>query len=365
MEKTKDRISTLQTTLLVVSSLVGVGILTLPRTLTEGVGVSGLLNLGFAGITTIIAAVILSKLSQRFQNKNVVEYSQLILGKVPGMLLSLFLAAYFILATSLITRQFTDVIKVFLLRNTPLEVVMIAFLLCVMYLVQHGIQPLARINEAFFPILLVALGLLLIFPVSEFSFDVFKPIFSENMLHVLKLLPAALFSFIGIDIIFFVAPYMEKPKKLVTASVIGIIITIAIYSSVAIVSVGAFGIDATQYVMYPTLTLARYVSFPGAFLERFDALFVAFWIIAVYGTVAVYYYMAGFTITRTLGLRNFKPIMYALLPIMYITAILPQNITQLSTWTNYLSYIGAGVMLLLPGLLYVTAVIRKEGKDVI
>lgn len=364
MEKSKDRLTSLQVSIFVASTLIGVGILTLPRSVTMDAGVGGVISLTIAGVIIATASLILSKLSQRFPDQNVVEMSQMIIGKIPGTLLSGILVFYFIITTGTVLRLFGGVLKVFLLRNTPLEVIMITMLLVVMYLVQHGIQPLVRICEAFFPVLLFALFILLIFPVADFRMNEFRPMLAEGIMPILKGLPGAILTFIGVEVIFFVCPYMEKQKNLVKASLIGVGITFAIYMAVLVITLAAFGVELTQHFMYPTLSLARYVTFPGAFLERFDILFVAFWIITVFTTIAAYYYMAGFTLTRLIGYRNFKPMMYGILPLVYIVAILPRNMVEIFQWADYISYIGGFIVIFLPGMLYLISVVRRKGEDV-
>lgn len=96
MINSKDRITTPQTAIIVINFILGTGILTLPRTAAEQVKTPDVwLTVILGGIVTMIAAIIMVKLSRKFPGKTFYQYSKEITGKWLSKLISLLMIGYF------------------------------------------------------------------------------------------------------------------------------------------------------------------------------------------------------------------------------------------------------------------------------
>ena len=100
-------------------------------------------------------------------------------------------------------------------------------------------------------------------------------------------------------------------------SLIGFMLPLLTFFALTLVAIGVYNADATNRSLYPTLQLAKYIVFPGAFAERFDIFFMIFWIFASFTTMSIYYYSASLSITRVLGLKNYEPIAVLILPFVF------------------------------------------------
>ena len=81
----KDRITTPQTAVIIINFILGTGLLTLPRSSTEKVHTPDVwISVILGGIITIIAGVIMVKLSQQFPEKTFYQYINEIVGKWVG-----------------------------------------------------------------------------------------------------------------------------------------------------------------------------------------------------------------------------------------------------------------------------------------
>jgi len=125
--------------------------------------------------------------------------------------------------------------------------------------------------------------------------------------------------------------------------------------------VGTAGVEAVARSLYPTIQLARYIKFPGGFAERFDIFFMVFWMLGAYTTVSTFVYLSSVSITKLLGLRNYKPFILLIVPVIYVLALLPQNIKEINIFSQYVSYIGLALLAVVI-VLYILAVIQKRGK---
>ena len=93
-----NQITPLQGAAIVASSLIGVGILTLPREVAAAAGTDGPLATLLGGAIAALLLVLLTKLGLRFPGHSLIEYSSIILGGIVGKLLALAFIIYWFLS---------------------------------------------------------------------------------------------------------------------------------------------------------------------------------------------------------------------------------------------------------------------------
>jgi spore germination protein len=339
-------------------SSIGLTVLFVPRIAAEHAGIDGALAAFAAGIFSMIITSIIILLSKRFPNQTVIEYSQQILGKYLGKIFGAIMMVYTLTVSSYILRGFADAMKILLLPRTPLEVIMICMLLIVLYCVHGGISTISKTFEIFLLPVLLVIGATLLFNLSDVQLFRFRSSLSEGILPVIQGASGITFSYLGYEILFFLLPFVQDKQKVMLFGIIGMVPSIIIYSGLTFVAIGILDSQPTSELMYPTIHLARRIGFE--FIERFDIFFIVFWILAVFTSLTIYLYMAAISLTRLIGLRNYKPFISILLPVCYSIAILPQNISEigiLGLITNY-----SGLFIILNSIpLLILSIIRKKG----
>ena len=125
----KESLTTYQAAVLVSNFILGVGILTVPRTATEKVKTPDIwLSVIIGGLIAMLAGVIIVKLSQQFPEKTFYEYSEHIVGKWLGCMLNLLVIGYFVATSSHMVRALAEVTTLFLLEGTPHWAIIMAFM---------------------------------------------------------------------------------------------------------------------------------------------------------------------------------------------------------------------------------------------
>lgn len=88
--RTNDKITSSQAVIFMTNSVLGAGILTLPRDVTEKMHTpDSWLSVLLGGIVVMFAVLLMVKLSQQFPGNTIFEFSQKIAGKVTGSMMSL------------------------------------------------------------------------------------------------------------------------------------------------------------------------------------------------------------------------------------------------------------------------------------
>lgn len=363
MVKRYDRLSNFQYSSLISSTIIGVIVISLPKLAATSAKEGAVLSTILCGILTIIIAICITILGKRFYKSTLIEYSSLLLGKILGKLFGFVVILYFIVHTSAILRNFSDALKGLLLENTPLEVIMISMLFTIVYLILNGINGIAKWSELFLPIIIISLLLVTGFSITNFSLVRFRPMLTPSFICTIRGIPSLITAFQGYEIIFLIIPFMHSREKTIPYTIIGVGVPVVLYILLVAMAIGVFGLKTTQQLNYATITLAEEISFPNAFAERFDIFFVILWILAAFTTIANFFYMSSLATVRLLGLRNYQPIIYLLTPVVYILAILPQNLLEIRIVIALVGYFGLGISAFAIGLLILALILGKTERE--
>lgn len=359
MQNLPKGLSNFQITAIVTQSVIGLTIMFLPRRAAVYAGIDGAFATFAAGLLSIAMAGVYIILSRRFPKQTIIEYAQQILGKYLGLAYGTFIALYTLLTASFILRGFADAMKILLLPRTPLEIIMICMLLICLYCIHGGIVTIARICEIFLLPITVVIGTTIIFNLPDVQLFRYRESFSNGLRPIVMGIANNMLAYQGYEVLFFLLPFMNNRKKALQAGTAGMLFPIFVYSSLVFMAIGVIGTLPTAELIYPTIHLARRIG--TDFLERFDVFFIVFWILSVFTSIVVYLYMSSISITRLLGLRNYKPFIFILIPVCYAISILPQNISQINVMSDIMNY--SGIFLIASSIpLLVLSFVRKKGE---
>jgi spore germination protein len=357
------QITVIQGAAILISTIIGVGVLALPRFAVEAAdtGASLVTFLGF--LLACIGLGLITLLGMRFPKKSIVQYSEDILGKWAGRLGSVLIIIFFAILTALTSREFGEVVITSVLRRTPLEVTVIVMLLLAAISSRHNITVFAYIHHFYFP--LVVAPALLIIGLSLKNADALnlQPLLGNEPKGIWMgvFTVAALFQ--GSFVFTVVIPAMRRPDKALKAALWGISIAGGLYIAIVMATVAVFGPEETNQLLWPTLELARTTALPAAILERLDAIFLIVWVTAVFTTLLSSYFLTIYCINQLFRLRDHKMFSFFLIPIIFILAIIPQNVIQMYQFIEYIGRAGLIITIAYPSLLLVVAWIRKQRED--
>lgn len=344
-------ITTLQATTILISTIIGVGVLPLPLFAVRA-GDTGAPLVTLLGITlAAIGLFILTFLGTRHPDKTIITYSEDIVGKWLGRLCSLSVIFFFLVLTGLAAREFGAVVVTAVLRETPLEVTVIVMLSLACISCRNNINVFAYIHNFYFPIILAPVLIVVAFSLKNANILYLRPVFGgdfqDNLAGMLTI--SALFQ--GSFIITMIIPAMKNPKKAMKASLWGIFVSGGLYLLIVIATVSVFGPEEIKHLFWPTLELARTTSMPGNVLQRLDVVFLAVWVTAVFTTLFSSYFLTIHSIKELFSLKDHKALSYFILPIVFFLAMLPQNILHMYEIIQYIGRAGLAITIMYPLLL--------------
>lgn len=370
----KGVITERQITSIIASTLIGVGVLTLPRVASESMQEAGWISTILGGIIAMASIAVIAKLNMKFPGMTIVKYSRQILGtrkkndwvgKVLNLPFVLFYTIFLVVVTAAVARTFGEVVVTSVLRETPLEVIILSMILISFVLCWHEVEVMARVNEILFLLILIPILLISLFSFQSARFENMLPLFPVHWNEILLGALSASFAYQGYEIMSLFFGFAEEPNKLMRASLWGVAIPGITYTLIVLSGILVFGSDELQKLMWPTLELVKTTEVPGLILERLESAFLGVWVAAVFTTVANTYYALVLLIRETCGFQivGQRWTAFLLLPLLYWISLLPQNVIEIFNLLTLMGYIGMAFTLGFPLLYLIIAVLRKLGVE--
>lgn len=353
------QITVIQTTAILISSTIGLGFLGMPRRVVEAAD-SGAPLVTLLGVMLAFAGLFfITVLGKSFPKKSLVLYSEDIVGKWPARIGSVLIIAFFIALTASNARGFGIVIKTAVLKETPLELVVIVMLLLAAVASRQDKATFAYIHLFYLPLLL--LPGLLIFPLALTNVEpiYLLPVWGSDVRGMLSgvLTIAGLLQ--GSFVLTMIIPAMRQPERAITASLWGMGVAGIICFIVVIITLAVFGQEEIKQLVWPSLDLARATVFPV--IERLDAAFLIGYVVTVFTTLYATYYFTVHTMSELFRLRDHRMLAVFMFPFVFLLAMTPQTMKEWAAMTEVVEMIGLCLTLLYPLVLLIVAFVRKKG----
>jgi spore germination protein len=356
-----DKITTAQATVIISNYMLGAGILTLPRTLAETMKTpDGWIAVIIGGLIIMLAGICIVKLCQVFPGKTIFQFGKEIVGSWIGNCMGMMMILYFVGISAFEIRVLAEVTKYYLLEATPMWAIIMSFMWIGLYLIIGGINAIARLFEIILPITVVIFLFSMVLSNQLFDINILRPVLGEGILPVIKGMKSTILSFSGFEVLLILMAVMQHPQKGIKVALIGTTIPTILYFITIIMVFGAMSIDGVARSTWPTLDLMRSFEIKGLLFERFESFLLAIWIMQIFSTCAIAQYTASLGISQLLK-KKIYPIIYILMPIIFLIAMLPKNINDMFAFGDFIGNLSIYLFGLLPILLLLISKIFKKG----
>ncbi|HET7656830.1 MAG TPA: endospore germination permease [Bacillales bacterium] len=369
---TKFVVTPRQSSALIASTLIGAGVLTLPRSASGLTHQSAWIPTLFGGIIVFFIMWAITKLGLRFPGKTFIEYmgtlfgikSSSHIGRWVTLPISLYYIALWFVIVAFSVRMFAEAIVDAVLPQTPLEVIIGTLLLATFFCLIVELEVIARFNELILPLVLIPVGVITILSFQNVQWVNLLPMFTMDIPTFLKGVMTQLFAYQGFSIMLLFMAFTQRNHN-VASTISGVAIPGITYVLITFSAVGVFGFEELQHLTWPTLELVKATNFSQFIFQRIESGFVAVWVVAVYTTVGNLLYAVCFSLAQLLPTKKEdkarKWIGACLLPIVFWVSLIPESEYDVFNWMTYLGYFGL-IAFAIPVLLYVLAVVTKKGK---
>lgn len=348
----------------IVVAVVGVGIFSYPRELAIFVGNDGWIIALLAGLLSYLLLYAVYKVSFVNNFRELPEILNNNFGKVLGRIIAIIFMLYSLIPICVGMRIFIEVVKMYLLDKTPTEFLIIITILTGTYLIRGGLNSLIRFNEISFWMMFIPLTVVFIFCLSEADFTNLLPILNHKPEDYIKALQTGIYSFAGYEIAYFLFPLMQD-KKVIKASLKKSMIFITIFYVITIIlCIAVFTKTGLQKILWPTITMIKSINIEGSFIERWEGVVMALWIIFYFTTFVNSYYFSNKILDSVLNIKDIKITTLFSAPVIYILTLYPQDISDVyNMLTGIIPYLFLINMIILPVVLLLISSTKKGVKN--
>ncbi|MDI4644738.1 GerAB/ArcD/ProY family transporter [Cohnella hashimotonis] len=355
-----NQIGTREVSMTISSIMIGIGILTLPSMLASHIEASdGWVSILAAGSIAAACGLVVCRLTSRFQGSTFHNYTAKIATKPIASLISAIYGIYFLLYLAYEVRSIAKISRMYLLENTPIAFITVAFLLIVVYAVSGTTAAMLRLNTMFLPIVLLISGVVLLFGIELMSFNNLKPFMTTSPLELVAGTKDTTFALLGFEVLLFYAPLLRPTVRTEKAMLIGIAIPVVLCLLTYLYSVAIFTREATAQILFPTVEIAKEVRLPGQFFERLESIFFTVWIMTIFNTSCMAMEASVSCLQAIVSKFDKRLCILILCPIAYFINMLPENMLQYQRFGWIVSYIGYGTAGAIPIILLIVARLRK------
>jgi len=356
--KPQKVITVVQATSILVSTIVGVGVLPLPLFAVQAAETGApLATLVAMGIATV-GLVLVTLLGMRFPQSTFTELSERIIGRWLAAPMTLLVIAFFAVLAALAAREFGTVVVTSVLKNTPIEVTVFVMLLLATLSARADVRSFSYMHMFYLPVVLIPALIIVVLSLKNSNMLYLMPIFGNRRPDLIGGIFTIAALFQGYFVMTHVIPNMRRPEKAMIASITGMFIAGGLYLLMVVAVVAVFGPMETMNLLWPTLELAKTTALPANVLERLDAAFLSVWVTAVFTTLLSSYYLTVRTMGDLLRLRDHKPFTFFVFPLVFWIAMLPENVLNLYEVIEIVGRIGLGLTILYPGVLLLISALR-------
>jgi len=270
-------------------------------------------------------------------------------------------AAFWVLVTARILREFGDFIHL-ILDRTPIEIIILSTLVVAAYIARYGVEAIARVCEILFPLFIGLVLVLTLVAVPMMDFSNLLPVLSSDFKSLSKSVVDTALGLEGKEIFAMLLPFMIVRANAFKAGYAAMGLNLLLRLMVYIATIAVFGVDITKIFIWPVEELGRIVAVPGQFFGRLDALFIVLWVTVTFTSVLIYYYLASLTLSHLLKFREHSLMVFPLFPVIFLLSLVPKNMIETEQFSDFISIIFGVLVYIIPPLLILISYIRGTHK---
>ncbi|MDA2639200.1 endospore germination permease [Bacillus cereus] len=250
-------------------------------------------------IEGIVLFILYYMLYKQYPTLSYIQILQHILGKWLGTSLCLVYIFYFMYIGSRVVRDFTEIITLHILYETPAWFISSTLLLTVSYAGYKGIHTAARVGiillKKFFILwflFVVGIGLSHLFHISNL-----QPMFPQKWGSIFRNILPLTIPYGGMITFLMLFVYTSQKVEILKKGVWSILISGSILVISTIINIGVLGGEISQELSFPLLISSSLIKI-DAFIQRLEPVGILLLIIGVFFKVFVFHYTACLAIAQ-------------------------------------------------------------------
>lgn len=341
-----------------VSILIGISVLGIPRLVAEDAQQDGWIAVILGALPTLPAIILMIYLFRRFPGQNFYQVCSSVLGKYIGKIPIFIYIIYGIFFCSTILRVFADLLSTYTLPKTPRYIKMLLVLAVILYITQGGIKTVARFNELSY-FLFLPLYFFLLPPLKNAEWTFLQPFAATPFDKLLSASATTAFAYTGYEYILVLYPFLNNKKPALKSSMQAFAIVVFTYLYVTVLTTVVFGPYSIRRYVWPVIVSLKTVDVPV--IERMEFFFILLWVGVAFRPVLNQFFAVSYFASQLFKVKEYRRVTIPIILIIYILALLPPNSVKNFKYSDYVGIAGIIYVIAVPAILVFLAVIFRKG----
>ncbi|KAA9031583.1 GerAB/ArcD/ProY family transporter [Niallia endozanthoxylica] len=356
----KEKISSLQMAIMLYPSIIATSIISVPSIIAKYAKNDLWISPILASVIGFATVYIAYELHKRYPKQTVIQFSEQIVGRFAGRIISLMILSFYISGTGHIIRGYSEFIVGSFLINTPISVIMTTMVILCAFAVQGGIEVIGRLAQLFLPVFILPILIFFILLSPDYDMKNIFPILSEGIMPPIQgaIVPGGWYS--EFFLIIFLLPFLtdgNKARKYGMISVLAVMVTLVMVNLAVLFVLG----PTTPSKNFPLMNATRYISI-AEFFENLESIAMAIWIVGAFIKISVFYYATVLGTAQWLNLSNYRVVIwpFAIIFIEFAFWSIPSSAEYTAYLTSVVPFYGPLVQTIIPLFLLLIAIVRKK-----
>jgi spore germination protein KB len=306
---------------------------------------------------------LLNSVLKKYESKNILEITQLTLGRPIAYLIAFFMVSFFLLNTASDARSYMTQLITINFPNTPLFVLLVLFLFLCMWGAKKGWESICSVAWMFFPYLIVTLGLLTFLLMKDAIFPRIFPLLGTGGWELTK----ASFRYTSLVpepfIVAMMYPFVKNHKTYTRGLYTSLIFTLFVMVLAYLSYVWVFDYRSLIKITFPFNEAIRLVSL-GKMITHVEQFFISVWLLSAFIKFAAYIYVVCSVFGFLFSIKDFE---HTILPVgilILMLAMIPENNENNVFLIREMGFKYVKFLILcLPPLLWVASKIKEGRKN--
>lgn len=317
MEK-KNNITNSQLIILLITSMVGTGIFSLPNDVLKYAKQDGWISCIIGSIYPFLIIFTCCYICNLSPNENIYTLSKQCFGKFIGTILNIVFALYFLIIGAAIADGMTNILKVHALPFLTSSKILIVFLFAPAFVAYKGLNTISRVSEIIFYITLI-LFFIPFGAIKSGSLHNIFPILGSGITNIIIASKDTAMAYTGIEAIFLLYPFVKNKNKITKNSIIGVSITTLIYTSFTFITIYYLGIDIIPKFIWSALLITNPLAI--SIINNFRSLFIILWTSIMFKIIALFYYCLIYSLNQLFNKVSISMYTFLMYPLFTFLAL--------------------------------------------
>lgn len=335
--------------------LIGVGVVALPRRVFQHAKQDSWLVIIITAVIAHLLLAIIIFILKTYKGTDLYGILQETFGnwlaKVFGYL---FIVYFFIVYLSALTK-YTEFIVVFIFPQHSRFIIGFLMTILIAYCIYGGIRVIVGVCFLFFLLSFWLNGVLAV-PATMIDTNNYFPLFEIDRNGLFNGLLVSAYSFLGIEVLWYLYPYIRNKEKTMLYSQLGLFATVIALLGYVIISIGFFAPKQLESLIWPGFVMFKVISF--SVFERLDIFAVSFWKFIILPNLILYAWLMTRSLKRIKHIKQ-KHSIWGIIILSSIGLHFIDTQRQLEHLLKIADYSGLFFTFLFPILLLPFAIIKR------